>query len=660
MSSSLLAWLFLGLLAQAQTTLYWDINGSAAGAGGATPSGTWKTSGAANTNWSTSSAGTATTAVWTANDVAVFSAGTDATGAYTVTVSGTQSVDSMLINAGTIDFTGGTLSLTGTTPGITVASGLAATFDSKLTGSNGLVINGAGTVLLNNTGNTYTGATTVSLGTLQVGATGNNILPTTTALTIASDASVALLSGSTAQAVGSLTGAGSLNLGNNTFKVGDTTNTTFSGAIADDGSGTSVLQKTGTGTLTLSGTSTFNGAVNVSAGTLVAASSGALGAAGSGNTIANGATLALSGNSILNTTAWSVNGTGASTNSAIENLSGANSLGGTITLSGNTTVASDAGTLTLTGDVGLGARTLTASGAGNINLSGAISGTGKFIEAGGGTTTLSGTTANTFSGTTTINDGTLQLGKTAGVAALGAGAITIGDGTGAGSSANLVLLANTQLSGSASITLNSDGRLALNNFTQSIDKLSGTGLVDLGASGSLTVGAANGSSSFNGTVTGGGNLIKAGTGTLTFNSSFNFTGTLTLSGGTISLNAITLSVGTLHITGNTVLDFGASTASTLNATTFIVDAGVTLTVINWANAVDYFYAQNWTGATLGGSGTTPENQLTFSGYSNNSTQWQSYDDEVTPAPESAFYGAVFIGLTLAWVLWHRRPPALLA
>ena len=33
---------------RAQTTVYWDINGVASGSGGATPSGTWNTTGAAN------------------------------------------------------------------------------------------------------------------------------------------------------------------------------------------------------------------------------------------------------------------------------------------------------------------------------------------------------------------------------------------------------------------------------------------------------------------------------------------------------------------------------------------------------------------------------------------------------------------------------------
>lgn len=80
---------FLGLptVGIAQTTVYWDRNGNTTGAGGASPSGTWVNNNSdPNRNWSTSSAGTAATARWDDGNYAVFSAGTDATGSYTVTV----------------------------------------------------------------------------------------------------------------------------------------------------------------------------------------------------------------------------------------------------------------------------------------------------------------------------------------------------------------------------------------------------------------------------------------------------------------------------------------------------------------------------------------------------------------------------------------------
>jgi autotransporter-associated beta strand protein len=61
---------------------YWDNNGSVAGAGGATPSGTWDGS----TKWTSSASGTTPTSSWISGSFASFSAGDDATGAYNVTV----------------------------------------------------------------------------------------------------------------------------------------------------------------------------------------------------------------------------------------------------------------------------------------------------------------------------------------------------------------------------------------------------------------------------------------------------------------------------------------------------------------------------------------------------------------------------------------------
>ena len=64
---------------------YWDLNGSAAGAGSTAPSGTWDT---ASANWNDAADGTGTATNFAAGDIAVFSAGGDATGSYTITGTG--------------------------------------------------------------------------------------------------------------------------------------------------------------------------------------------------------------------------------------------------------------------------------------------------------------------------------------------------------------------------------------------------------------------------------------------------------------------------------------------------------------------------------------------------------------------------------------------
>lgn len=634
----------------AQTTFYWDTNGSSSGAGGSSPDGTWRNSGSGNDNWTTNSNGTSHTQLWSPNAIAVFSAGSGATGSYTVTVSGTQSVDSIRIDEGTPTFASGTLNLTGDVPSISVASGRTATFGTKLAGSNGLVKTGLGTLVLTNASNSYSGDTVVSAGTLRVSST-NTVLPSATALSVASGATFAVAAGGTTQQVGSISGAGTLSLADTLFKVGDSTSTTFSGKITD-GSGGATLQKIGAGTLTLSGNSTFTGAIDVNAGAIVAASSGALGAASAGNDIASGASLQLTGGITLTETDLAIRGAGSGSG-VLRNLGGNNTLDAAVILASSATIGSDAGTLNLGGSVDLSSRTLTTTGAGGLQFGGALSGSGgKLIVDGTGVVTLSGTAANTFTGSTAVNDGTLQLAKTAGVQALGSTSVTVGDGS--GGAASLSLLASSQLAPDTTLTINSDGSFLLNNHSDAVDKLQGTGVIDLGTMGVLTVGTGNSNFSFGGSIVGSGTLAKAGTGYMSFNNSISFTGTLSLLDGTLRLNGNDLTVSTLHITGHTTIDFGSGSASILNVGTFVIDAGAVLTLTNWTNTVDYFYAQSWTGATYDNHGSAPTNQVTFNGYDGDDTAWHAFDNQIDPVPEPAVTGLALSALAFGLVCWHRR------
>src|SRR5687768_11927935 len=80
---------------------YWDLNGATDGAGGPTPTGTWNTT---NTNWNTDPLGGAAGAVgsWVSGDSAFFSAGSDATGAFTVTLSAVQNAGGLTVEEGTV------------------------------------------------------------------------------------------------------------------------------------------------------------------------------------------------------------------------------------------------------------------------------------------------------------------------------------------------------------------------------------------------------------------------------------------------------------------------------------------------------------------------------------------------------------------------------
>jgi autotransporter-associated beta strand protein len=186
---------------------YWDINGPTAGAGGSTPSGTWDVG--VTQNWSTDSAGGVATIAWTNWNDAVFSAGSDATGAFSIGLSNTPMVGNLTVEDGAVTISGDTvLSVGGGNGGkgiINVFPNAALTINStvkgwddnqmlSLVGSNtangtisGTIVNAGpsltrlekrqtGTWVLTGT-NTYSGVTDIRDGTLVVGVLADAGLP---------------------------------------------------------------------------------------------------------------------------------------------------------------------------------------------------------------------------------------------------------------------------------------------------------------------------------------------------------------------------------------------------------------------------------------------------------------------------------------------------
>jgi autotransporter-associated beta strand protein len=169
-----------------------------------------------------------------------------------------------------------------------------------------------------------------------------------------------------------------------------------------------------------------------------------------------------------------------------------------------------------------------------------------FTLTGGGTVLLQGGAgANVYSGATVVQNGALVLHKSAGVNALGDGSatntLTIGDGVGADKSAQVIVRNSDQIADGTNVTINSDGLLDFDTFNTSevIRNLSGAvgSAITLGPSSSLTV-FTSGTTTYSGSITGGGTFNKNGVGTLYFD------GNSELNVWNINVNAGTLNVDT--------------------------------------------------------------------------------------------------------------------
>jgi autotransporter-associated beta strand protein len=147
------------------------------------------------------------------------------------------------------------------------------TVSGALTGAYGLTKAGSGVVVLSSAVSAYTGATTVTNGTLRAGAT-QSFSPYSS-LEVQSGATVSL--NSFTQRVAALTGAGTVNNMHSstaaTLVVGlHHADSTFAGLIANGAAGTMALQKAGEGVLTLAPTSAANtatGGITVTRGSVL-------------------------------------------------------------------------------------------------------------------------------------------------------------------------------------------------------------------------------------------------------------------------------------------------------------------------------------------------------------------------------------------------------
>jgi autotransporter-associated beta strand protein len=296
------------------------------------------------------------------------------------------------------------------------------TIDGLVTGSGQLIKAGPGTLVLTNTGNNYTGGTTINAGTLSI-TDGSEIGAASSGITINPTGIFQLTGTFTSARVVTLGGTGGPSSGG-TFEITGTNNATRLGLITGSGS----LTKTGTGTLSLFGANDYSGGTYINAGTVAINNSNSLGAT-SGNAVLGNATLQV----------------------VSDVTSGRNLVVGT----SSSTIQVDSGA--------------------TFSLSGNLSGSGSLTKNGTGTLTLTGT--NTFTGNTTVNYGTLIAAGSSGGALATTAAITVND------SGTLLLGASNQISDTAPITLNG-GTIAKGNFSEGSTSTAGAGALTLNASGS--------------------------------------------------------------------------------------------------------------------------------------------------------------------------------
>jgi len=532
---------------------------------------------------------------WQVNSLLRFSNNSGMTvvknGAGTLTLTGSTSAGgtgtvTYTINAGTLKVAGAGLLGGATLPGNVInnaAFSYESTASQTITGivsGTGTLSQSAGTLILSGA-NTYGGATTITGGTLHVSGTGT--LNTSSGITIngagakylhtsttSSTQNIALTQGTVAgtgsiSAVTASNDAGAVIANGNANSAALTIdNLTFNGAaslsITDDGN-------TSTSGIIVSGalsTTPANGLVTVNASssfwnsgtTYDLVSAGSFGGSISdftlgtisGLTNRQSSSLVLNGTTIglliggdspkwsgLDNSNWVVGNTGANGNWKLIN-------GGTKTnyIQGDVVLFNDSATNT----------TVTISGADvspavinfdnsskNYTINGAFGiAAGAVNKNGLGNVTIS--TANTYSGGTTINAGTLTL---SGAGTLGAtsGTLTLAGGT-------VNLGGTSQTVGSLAIS----GEAHINNGT-----LNATDLTASNPEGSASI-----SSSLD---LGSGNLTKSGDGTLTLSGPIAYSGTTTITGGVLVLSGLSNIASSSGVTlGGGTLDLGGATHQT--------------------------------------------------------------------------------------------------
>jgi autotransporter-associated beta strand protein len=223
-------------------------------------------------------------------------------------------------------------------------------------------------------------------------------------------------------------------------------------------------------------------------------------------------------------------------------------------------------------------------------------GTRNFNTTGPGTVRFAASVPNTYTGTTTVASGTLELLHSSGTAAI-AGPLVIGQGVPPPNTASVALLAVNQIANTSNVTVRRDGAFLFNGLSDTIATLTiEDGTTTLGATGDLVV---SGLTMTGGTLTlGNAGSTFALQGHVTATSSALNQASILSTGGTFSLsgaarafmvndgpaendlviNAPIIGVGleSLYKDGAGVMVMGGAFANTFIGTTWVRDGRLNL------------------------------------------------------------------------------------
>jgi autotransporter-associated beta strand protein len=399
--------------------------------------------------------------------------------------------------------------------------------DGAISGSGNLVKSGGGSgsskVVLTGT-NTYTGGTTITTGTLQIGN-----------------------GGTTGSIVGDV-------VNNGTLAFGRSDDTSFAGIISGSGG----VTKSGAGTLTITGNNTYTGITNIQGGTLQ------IGNGGTTGWIAG----AITGGTLIFNRSDDIALSAGTSSTLVKQGSGTltftgQKFGGNVIVSNGTFQIGDGG-IRGSVDAFIVNNSAVTFNRSDLTMFGAysMSGSGSMSKLGAGTLLITG--SNTYTGGTTISAGTLQIGQGYTYGSI-VGNVTNNAALVFNRSDNITFAGD--ISGSGNLT-----KLGANTLTL-------TGAQTYSGSTTISAGtlafAGAGNHSLAGAIDGSGGLVQSGSGVLVLGGASSYTGSTQVSGGTLKLDGSLIGTSGVNFAAGTTFETDASATIALGGTAGRIDvAGV--------------------------------------------------------------------------------------